>query len=68
MLEDFATATFGPDGKRVLRLGLSATYRPGLQALRRALDAGVNFLFCFGLDRQMIELIRGIPRHGARTW
>lgn len=61
MLEDFTRASFGPNGKRVLRLGLSATYRPGLQPLRRALDAGVNFLFCYGFDRQMVELIREIP-------
>jgi aryl-alcohol dehydrogenase-like predicted oxidoreductase len=60
VLEDFTTAAFGPEGKRVLRLGLSATYRPGLKALRRALDAGVNFLFCYGFDRQMVELVREI--------
>jgi len=61
VLEDFSTATLGANGKRVLRLGLSATYRPGQKALRRALDAGVNFLFCYGFDRQMVELLREIP-------
>lgn len=42
----------------MFRLELSATYRPGTRAIREALDAGVNLLFCFGWDRQMIHVVR----------
>ncbi|MCS7315631.1 MAG: aldo/keto reductase [Bryobacterales bacterium] len=42
----------------MFRLALSATYRPGTGAVRQALDAGVNCLFCFGWDFQMIRAVR----------
>ena len=56
--DDFTHCEFGSHGPRVLRLGFSATYRPGADAIHRALDAGMNFLFCYGWDRQMIQVIR----------
>jgi len=56
--EAFTHCRFGPQGPRVLRLGFSASYRPGVDAIHRALDAGINFLFCYGWDRQMIRVIR----------
>jgi aryl-alcohol dehydrogenase-like predicted oxidoreductase len=44
--------------KRVRRLGLSATYRPGRETVHAALDAGVNLFFCFGFDNQMTAVLR----------
>lgn len=58
MPETFTYCRLDPQWPRVFRLGLSATYRPGTAAIREALDAGVNFLFCFGWDRQMIRIVR----------
>jgi aryl-alcohol dehydrogenase-like predicted oxidoreductase len=58
MLVDFSHATLGKTGRPVLRLGLSATYRPGLEAIHRALDAGVNYFFCYGFDGQIIRTVR----------
>lgn len=54
----FAQARLGPDGPAVYRLGLSATYRPGVKVIQRALDAGVNYLFCYGFDTHMTRVIR----------
>jgi hypothetical protein len=45
-------------GKTVCRLGLSATYRPGREAVHAAHDAGVNLFFCFGFDNQMTSVLR----------
>lgn len=53
-------ARLGATGRRVFRLGLSATYRPGDRTVRRALDEGVNYLFAFGVDTQMNRVIRGM--------
>ena len=52
--------TLGATGRQVFPLGLSATYRPGDRAVRRALDEGVNYLFAFGVDTQMNRVIRGM--------
>jgi aryl-alcohol dehydrogenase-like predicted oxidoreductase len=59
-LSDFLNARLGAAAIPVFRLGLSATYRPGERALRSALDQGVNYLFCYGIDTQMTSLIRGM--------
>jgi len=58
MQTSFAQARLGLDGPAVFRLGLSATYRPGTDVVRRALDAGVNYLFCYGFDTHMTRVIR----------
>jgi aryl-alcohol dehydrogenase-like predicted oxidoreductase len=58
MVHDFLHATFGRTGIPVFRLGLSATYRPGRAVIHQALDAGVNFFFCYGFDGQMIKTLR----------
>ncbi len=42
------------------RLGLSATYRPGREAIHKAFDAGVNYLFCYGFDTQMTRSVRDL--------
>ncbi len=55
---DFLTGRLGAIDKPVFRLGLSASYRPGERALRAALDQGVNYLFCYGIDTQMTRVIR----------
>jgi aryl-alcohol dehydrogenase-like predicted oxidoreductase len=60
MPDDFTHALLGTTGKRVLRLGLSATYRPGKAAIHRALDQGVNYLFYFGFDTQMVKTLRDV--------
>ena len=61
MNADFLHTTLGSTGRQVHRIGLSATYRPGTRALERAIDEGVNLLFCFGFDTQMMSVIRRIP-------
>lgn len=48
---------------RVHRLGLSATYRPGKKTIYKALDQGLNYFFFFGLDTQMISVLRETLRH-----
>ena len=58
MFHDFLYSTFGRSGIRLFRLGMSATYRPGRDAVHEALDAGVNFFFCYGFDGQMVKTLR----------
>ena len=66
MVEDFSHATLGKAGPRVFRLGLSGTYRPGKAAIHRALDAGVNYFFCYGFDRQTVGLSAGLVGRASR--
>jgi aryl-alcohol dehydrogenase-like predicted oxidoreductase len=61
MESDFEHTTLGKLGRRVRRLGLSASYLPGKQAVHRALDAGMDFFFCYGFDYQMIRVLRELP-------
>jgi aryl-alcohol dehydrogenase-like predicted oxidoreductase len=60
MVEDFSHATLGRNGPRVFRLGLSATYWPGKEAVHRAVNEGVNYFFCYGIDRQVITFVRDL--------
>jgi aryl-alcohol dehydrogenase-like predicted oxidoreductase len=62
MDKDFTHTTLGNTGITVNRLGLSATYRPGKKAIYKALDEGVDFLFCFGIDTQMFKVLRDVFR------
>jgi aryl-alcohol dehydrogenase-like predicted oxidoreductase len=55
---DFLEGVLGRTGLNVHRLGLAASYRPGERAVARALDEGMNFFFCFGIDGQMIRVLR----------
>ena len=57
---DFLATRLGALNPPVFRLGLAATYRPGERTIRRALDEGINYLFCFGSDTQMTRVIRGL--------
>lgn len=59
--QGFTHALLGRTGVRVLRLGFSASYRPGEATVRAALDAGVNVFFCYGFDGQMIRVVRALP-------
>lgn len=58
---DFLRTTLGNTGLTVFRLGLSATYRPGERCIRRAIDEGVNYFFCYGFDSQMVRVLRQLP-------
>lgn len=61
MVHDFTHATLGRTGRKVHRLGLSASYWPGQKAIHAALDAGVNYLFGFGVDLQLRRAYRSLP-------
>jgi hypothetical protein len=56
MTQSFTHTSLGKSGLKVHRLGLSATYRPGKEAIYKAVDEGINFFFFFGIDNQMIML------------
>ena len=58
MADDFLRAKLGLTGLPVHRVGLSATYRPGRETVRRAIDEGINYFFCFGVDTQMTRVLR----------
>lgn len=53
-------AFLGPARIPVFRLGLAATYRPGEDTVRQAIDEGVNYFFCYGFDSHMIGALRGL--------
>lgn len=58
MNDSFTQTTLGATGISTYRLGLSATYRPGIRAIHRAIDEGVSFFFGFGFDTQLIKALR----------
>jgi aryl-alcohol dehydrogenase-like predicted oxidoreductase len=58
---NFTHTTLGRTGLQVCRLGLSATYRPGRDVVRQALDSGINFLFCYGFDTHVTKTVRELP-------
>ena len=62
MQRDFLHATLGKVRTPVFRLGLSATYRPGIETIHRAIGEGLNYLFCFGIDTQMTAALRDVLR------
>jgi aryl-alcohol dehydrogenase-like predicted oxidoreductase len=59
-MSDFLHTTLGSTGLKVHRLGLSATYWPGKKTIHAALDAGINYFFCFGIDKQMLKVLRDL--------
>jgi aryl-alcohol dehydrogenase-like predicted oxidoreductase len=61
MTDDFLYTTLGRTGRRVFRLGLSASYRPGKATVHEALDQGLNYFFCYGFDTHMIKVLRELP-------
>ena len=60
MSNEFLHTTLGATGMPVFRLGLSATYRPGKKAIFKALDEGVNYFFCYGIDTHMVKVLREV--------
>jgi hypothetical protein len=60
----FTHTTLGSTGFPVCRLGLSATYRPGKEAIYYALDQGINYFFGFGVDTQMSRTMREVIKSG----
>jgi aryl-alcohol dehydrogenase-like predicted oxidoreductase len=66
-MEDFLHTTLGATGMPVHRLGLSATYWPGKAVIHKALDAGVNYFFCFGIDLQMMKVLRDLSPSVRQT-
>ena len=62
MNEEFTHTIFGSTGKKVFRLGLSATYRPSREAIHKAIDEGVNFFFCYGFDSNVTKTLRDLPK------
>ena len=60
MSTDFSHGVLGNTGLQVHRLGLSATYRPGKEAIYRAAEAGMNFFFSYGFDGQMVAVLRDL--------
>lgn len=61
MGEDFLQGVLGRTGIRTHRLGFAASYRPGERVVERALDEGLTYFFCFGIDGQMIRVLRRLP-------
>lgn len=58
MANGFLESTLGKTGRRVFRLGLSGSYRPGRHAIASAIDHGVNYFFAYGFDSQMLKALR----------
>jgi len=64
----FSHSVLGRTGFPVFRLGLSASYRPGIPAVRRAHERGVNLFFAYGFDSHMVKAMREIlPKHREST-
>ena len=62
MSEDFSHTVLGATGIKVHRLGLSASYFPGKKTIYRAIDAGMNLFFGFGMDLQLTATMRDVLR------
>ncbi len=58
MENSFTHTTLGNTGLNVFRLGLSAVYRPGVQAINEALDKGINYIFYYNFDSHMIKALK----------
>ena len=60
MSQDFLHTTLGSTGRKVHRVGLSATYWPGKKTIYKAVDEGINFFFAFSIDKNMLKALREI--------
>jgi aryl-alcohol dehydrogenase-like predicted oxidoreductase len=58
MTDFLEQGTLGATGMKVSRLGLSASYRPGIKAIHAAIDEGINFFFGFGIDTHLVKGLR----------
>jgi aryl-alcohol dehydrogenase-like predicted oxidoreductase len=52
----------GSTGIEVFPLGFSASYWPGKKTIYKAIDEGVNLFFGFGIDYQLISVLRDAMR------
>jgi aryl-alcohol dehydrogenase-like predicted oxidoreductase len=68
MTDDFTHTILGRTGLRVHRLGLSASYWPGRRAIYQGIDAGINFFFAFGIDLQMIAVMRDVLKSNRQQY
>jgi aryl-alcohol dehydrogenase-like predicted oxidoreductase len=68
MNQDYTFTTLRNTGMPVHRLGLSGTYWPGKKTIYKALDEGLNFFFCFGIDKQMIAVLRDVLRRDREKY
>ncbi|MBS1857200.1 MAG: aldo/keto reductase [Acidobacteria bacterium] len=57
MQPDFLRAPLPGLGTHACRIGLSATYRPGRETVKRALDEGLNYFLFFGFDTHMTSVL-----------
>lgn len=57
---NFSQGVLGATGLKVNRIGLSASYRPGKKTIFKAVDEGLNYFFCFGIDNQMHSALRDV--------
>jgi aryl-alcohol dehydrogenase-like predicted oxidoreductase len=56
----FSHTILGKTGLKVHRLALAASYRPGKEAIYKAIDSGINLFFGFGIDTQMMAVMKDI--------
>lgn len=54
----FLRTTLGATGLEVCRLGFSASYMPGRETIRAAVEQGVNYFFGYGFDLQLVNVLR----------
>ena len=66
--EDFLRTTLGNTGLEVHRVGFSASYRPGKKTIYKAVDEGLNYFFCFGIDTQMHSAMRDVLKHKRENY
>ena len=62
MEPSFTNTILGRTGFSVFRLGMAATYWPGKKAVYKAIDEGVNYFFGFGIDWQLINVLRNVMK------
>ncbi len=65
---DFTHTILGKTGLKVHRVGLSASYRPGKKTIYKAVDEGLNYFFCFGIDTQMLSAMRDVLKHDREKY
>ena len=68
MTQVFTRASLGKISSSVFRLGLATSYRPGKEAVYKALDEGVNYFFYFGFDTQMVGVLREVVQRDREKY
>ena len=65
---NFTHTTLGKTGLKVNRIGLSASYRPGKKTIYKAVDEGLNYFFCFGIDTHMLSAMRDVLKRDREKY